>query len=137
MVKNKRVFQVGEEVCFSVFVKGVPDPVWHIGKIVALLPKKKPEDEQLVSIVPYEIPDNMAEERKPNDWETDAPPYPKLPREIIIFGHLSTRTPWMPKKLPAVTVDARDMCGATHYQFLKFFSSGKGSQQRFFSPWHR
>lgn len=135
--KEKHAFHAGERVCFYMLPKGAKDEaVWHIGKIAALLPKKKPEDEQWVSVNPYEILDAVAG-YKPEDWETDAPPYFRVPREIIILDHLSARTLWTPRELPPVVIDARHMCVATHYQFLGVFSSGKGSQEQFPFPWHR
>lgn len=136
--KPERVFRVGEKVCFFTFVKGVPDPVWHIGEIAGFLPMKKPGDEQLVSIVPYDIPDESpGEKRSQGDSESDAPLYFRVPRELVILGHLASQTPWTPKKLPAMVVDIRHMCGAKHHEFLNIFSSRKGLQQQFSYPWHR
>lgn len=136
--KPNRIFRVGEKVCFFIFVKGVPDPVWHIGEIVEVLPVQKPGDEQLVSIVPYEIPDESPGEKRPQgDSESDAPLYFLVPRELVILGHLASQTPWTPKKLPAVTVDVRRICGAKHHEFQKVFSNVKLADHELSFPWHR
>lgn len=121
----KHVFSASHTVCFPLTNPKTREVVWHMGEIVAILPERDPKEKPRKALVAlFELTDPNLPVRTIEGWETDAPPYFDMPREVRILDRLLSQVVWNDKKLAArVEVDLENMCVAMHVPFMKFFLS--------------
>jgi len=125
--KPPSVWKVGEKVCCLIEInKKSGKRSWFLGE-VANIPYTKPNEESSIDVWVYEMPEHFSSTQKKNEkpleeWSSLDPLPFLLPREIIIFSLLNSRSDiTMKKSARTVRVECKYLCRATENDFRKAY----------------